>query len=189
MKRSILMFFVIGATLIFFGCSENNSTAPELSQGDQVTTSLAKVKRSFTGTCSPLIMPPVNIEDGTTILLPNGKALMEGQIAEWVDEAKWEDDGTDCWMLTGRTIWYISSITEVDGSAKLWGKAEIFVNGDRGKWEMSWRGYLTLTDGFNIVCEGTAIGKTGEVKGMVSKSTYTFNLSEYQYYTKGYVLK
>jgi hypothetical protein len=42
MKRSILTFFVIGATLIFFGCTENNSTAPELSQSDQFVNSLAK---------------------------------------------------------------------------------------------------------------------------------------------------
>ena len=42
MKRSILMFLVIGATLIFFGCSEKNPSAPELSQSDQVTNSLAK---------------------------------------------------------------------------------------------------------------------------------------------------
>jgi len=42
MKLSILVFLVIGATLIFFGCSENNPSAPELSQSDQVTHTLAK---------------------------------------------------------------------------------------------------------------------------------------------------
>jgi len=42
MKLSILVFLIIGATFIFFGCSENNTSAPELSQGDQVTNSLAK---------------------------------------------------------------------------------------------------------------------------------------------------
>ncbi len=42
MKHLMLVFLVIGATLIFFGCSENNPSAPELSQGDQVTNSLAK---------------------------------------------------------------------------------------------------------------------------------------------------
>jgi hypothetical protein len=42
MKLSILVFLVIGATLIFFGCSENNPSAPGLSQSDQVTNSLAK---------------------------------------------------------------------------------------------------------------------------------------------------
>ena len=37
MKHTIFLFLVLGATLIFFGCSENNSTAPELSQSDQLT--------------------------------------------------------------------------------------------------------------------------------------------------------
>jgi len=42
MKLSILVFLIIGATFIFFGCSENNPSAPELSQSDQVTNTLAK---------------------------------------------------------------------------------------------------------------------------------------------------
>ena len=42
MKHLMLVFLVIGATLIFFGCSERNPSAPELSQSDQVTNSLAK---------------------------------------------------------------------------------------------------------------------------------------------------
>jgi hypothetical protein len=42
MKLSILVFLIIGATLIFFGCSEKNPSAPELSQSDQVTNTLAK---------------------------------------------------------------------------------------------------------------------------------------------------
>ena len=42
MKLSILVFLVIGATFIFFGCSENNPSAPGLSQSDQVTNTLAK---------------------------------------------------------------------------------------------------------------------------------------------------
>ena len=42
MKHSILMFLFIGVTFIFFGCSEKNPSAPELSQSDQVTTPLAK---------------------------------------------------------------------------------------------------------------------------------------------------
>ena len=42
MKLSILVFLVIGATLIFIGCSEKNPSAPGLSQSDQVTNTLAK---------------------------------------------------------------------------------------------------------------------------------------------------
>jgi hypothetical protein len=37
MKRSNLVFLVLGVTIIFFGCSEDN-VAPELDQRDQVTT-------------------------------------------------------------------------------------------------------------------------------------------------------
>jgi len=59
MKRLILMFLIVGATLIFFGCSEKNPSAPELSQSDQVTNTLSKkplptitgtVTLNFTGT-------------------------------------------------------------------------------------------------------------------------------------------
>ena len=42
MKRLIILFLVIGVTLFFFGCSENNSTAPEFDQSGQLTTTLAK---------------------------------------------------------------------------------------------------------------------------------------------------
>ena len=42
MKHTIFLFLVLGATMIFFGCSENNSTAPELNQSDQTANSLAK---------------------------------------------------------------------------------------------------------------------------------------------------
>ena len=42
MKRLILLFLFIGIALLYFGCSENNPSAPELSQSDQVTNSLAK---------------------------------------------------------------------------------------------------------------------------------------------------
>ncbi len=52
MKRSILIFLVIGTVMIFFGCSGDNPMAPKLNQGDpmakelnqsdQVANSLAK---------------------------------------------------------------------------------------------------------------------------------------------------
>jgi len=48
MKRLFLAFLFTGIALLYFGCSENNPSASELSQGDQVTNSLAK--KSLTGT-------------------------------------------------------------------------------------------------------------------------------------------
>ena len=71
MKHLMLVFFVIGATLIFFGCSENNPSAPELSQSDQVTNFLAKPHLTgtfhidFTGT-PPHFWVGTIIIDGVT---------------------------------------------------------------------------------------------------------------------------
>ncbi len=42
MKRLFLAFLFTGIALLYFGCSENNPSAPELSQSDQVTNSFAK---------------------------------------------------------------------------------------------------------------------------------------------------
>jgi hypothetical protein len=42
MKRTILLLMIFAAAIMFFSCSENNSTAPGLIQGDQVENSLAK---------------------------------------------------------------------------------------------------------------------------------------------------
>ena len=58
MKLSILVFLVIGATLIFFGCSENNPSAPGLSQNDQVTNTLAKPHLTGTTYCDFTGVPP-----------------------------------------------------------------------------------------------------------------------------------
>ena len=42
MKKLIFMFLFIGAAISFWSCSENNSTAPEVSKFNQVTNSLEK---------------------------------------------------------------------------------------------------------------------------------------------------
>ena len=58
MKCTILMFLVIGATFIFFGCSEKNPSAPELSQSDQVTNTLVKKPApNLTGTINTDFTP------------------------------------------------------------------------------------------------------------------------------------
>jgi hypothetical protein len=52
MKRSNLVFLIIGVTIIFFGCSKDDFLAPELDQSDQVTASLksaAKPSAHLTG--------------------------------------------------------------------------------------------------------------------------------------------
>ncbi|MBT8380478.1 MAG: hypothetical protein KJN64_14760 [Ignavibacteria bacterium] len=72
MKSLMLVFLVIGATLIFFGCSENNPSASELSQGDQVTNSLAK--KPLTGhQITPFTLTPPTFWNGTVDFGEDGK--------------------------------------------------------------------------------------------------------------------
>ena len=46
MKRSKLVFLIIGVSIIFFGCSKDDFLAPELDQSDQLTASLKGTKPS-----------------------------------------------------------------------------------------------------------------------------------------------
>jgi hypothetical protein len=72
MRLSILVFLIIGATFIFFGCSENNPSASELSQSDQVTNSLAKPH--LTGTqVAPFTFTPPTFWNGTVDFGVKGK--------------------------------------------------------------------------------------------------------------------
>ena len=188
MKRSNLMFLVIGLAIIFSGCSKDNSLAPDLNHSDQEI-SLKASKIPFTGTSTPASLPI----GGDTTLLPNGKTLIKGVTADWYDHSD-----SCAGMITGTSHWLINSLTEPDGSAKLWGKAEIIVDGENGigKWELSWHGYLTPNDdgsGFEIICDANGQGKEGIVQGMVGKWTYTMNFdfsnpgTTFFYATEGYI--
>lgn len=186
MKRSILIIFVMGVTLCFVGCSENNPLSPEQNDNDQVVTSLAKLKFTFTGQCTPF----KSGNSATEKPLPNGKVLSEGETAYWYELA-------DEPLVSGVSKWYINRIINEDGSQKIWGKAEIFVGTDtdtenpetnnNGVWEIHWYGWFTTTP--QIVCDAVGTGMSGDVKGMVAKWVYTFDFGLFQYDTEGYILK
>jgi len=159
MKRSILLFLVIGTVMIFFGCSGDNPMAPklnqsdpmakELNQSDQVTTTLAKVKRTFTGICTPVIPPTIEGDN------------------EWYDAA-------DDWRVTGTTIWIQLSVS--GGTATLFVDANNPHDENRGKWEMIWSSTMTpIVGGFLIVAHAMGEGVEGKVKGMSAEWTYTMN--------------
>ena len=66
MYRFILMFLVVAAIMAFLGCSESNTTAPEISQNDQVQVSLAKPLPNLIGTTNtPFNNPPLADPDGS----------------------------------------------------------------------------------------------------------------------------
>ena len=176
MKSSILMNLILGVTIIFFSCSEDNLSVPEFGKSDQAKTSMKMEKTTFTGRSDPaglLVFHDMKF-------LPNGNVLIKLAIVPWDDVA------TD-WRVTGRTNWFIKQKIEADGDVKYGGKAELFVEGGRGKWEMNWHGGLT-PDGV-LVAEVIGTGKEGDVKGLVAKWTYTFHDdgTDIWYTTKGYV--
>lgn len=50
-------------------------------------------------------------------------------------------------MVTGQSIWYANWLMEEEpNTAKIWGKAELTVDNDLGKWEISWHGWQTPTN-------------------------------------------
>jgi len=149
MKRSILILLVIGTVMIFFGCSGDNPMAPKLNQSDQVTTTLAKVKRTFTGICTPVIPPQVEGDN------------------EWYD-------ATDDWRVTGTTIWIMPDPNVFGGTATLFVDAKNPHDENRGVWEMIWSSTQTFYEGgFLLVAHATGVGVEGKVKGMSAEWTYT----------------
>ena len=167
------------------GMEQSNVSNPEIR-------SLEKDQILFTGTSIPTNNPE---KKGTTIKLPNGKTLVIESLVEWYDKA------TD-WRITGKSFWYSNSLTEEDGlQAKVWGKGEIFVDGEkphdetRGKWELSWFGRIIPKEDppynekspFTIMVEAVGIGIEGEVKGLVAKWTYTFDSDLGYFYSKGFI--
>ena len=189
MKRLNLMFLIIGLAIIFSGCSKDDSLAP-LDQSDQETNlKKANVKTPFTGTSSPDFTPPEAPYAGIITVLPNGKTKVKGETAWWYDYS--EDD----WRITGGSKWYINRLIGEDGIQKVWGKTEIFVDGNRGKWEISWHGYLYPTlVGLSGYVDAVGSGKEGEVKGLVAKWTYSINfdasdMTTLYYATEGYILE
>lgn len=175
MKKLLIVF--LGA-IILFGCAEPECelTSDDLSGVDLKK---AKVKNYFTGICSSL-----NEEEaGMVKLLPNGKTLVKGFYTVWHDDA----DDLEDWRVTGTTKWYVNQKIEEDGSFKYWGKAELIVDGERGTWDMTWHGYLTFTPlGPELIAYAVGQGKSGEVKGMVAKWTYTMDFANDVYIIEGY---
>ena len=109
MKRSSLLLLLIGVAIIFFGCTKDDLVEPDLNLADQETTALkaAKVKRTFTGICMPIDVPPPTIN-------------------EWYD-------ASDDWRVTGTTIWTQPDLDVFGGTAELFVEATNPHDENRGK--------------------------------------------------------
>ena len=57
MKKTILLFLILGASILYFGCKNDQGTKPQTTK--------------FTGTSVPVAL----LDPGKTTLLPNGNVL------------------------------------------------------------------------------------------------------------------
>jgi hypothetical protein len=158
MRRSILLSLVIGAGLIFFGCSENNPTAPEMSQNDQVPASLdKKVMAYFEGTSTNIGL----VDAGKTVTLPNDRVQIRGLVV------RTEDISTDS-RVAGIVTWVVNMNIYPEGNDTRWGSGELVIPGV-GKWNMTYKGWFTPGEGLTYEVDGH--GK-GELKGLTAHWTY-----------------
>jgi hypothetical protein len=170
MKKLILLM-IVGTAIMLFGCQKDNQVEPE--QKDQLNAPLKAEQVLFEGVCQN----PVLIYCGDIQELPNGMIKVMNFESEW-------DDITNDPMTTGKSHWIENFIISKSGTSyKFWGKATLST--DYGDWEYSMHGYSYSKDGAIILppCWGPpvpsetlayvhAVGKSGDVKGMVGEWRY-----------------
>jgi hypothetical protein len=175
MKRLFLVFLFVGIAVVYFGCSVNDPSAPELNQSDQVTVSLEKkVVTTFTGTSSntQVVEPP------KITTLPDGRELWRGFVVT-------TDDNMSDDRVTGTVTWVVHLNIYPDGSDKRWGTGELIIP-DRGRWQMPYKGWKTV-DGV-VTYEVDGHGK-GEFRGLKAHWTYVLDLSQGIFVVDGFIIE
>ena len=181
MKNLILIFLFFGTAMLYIGCSDNNPSAPGLNQSDQITTSMAKVVATFEGTSIFI----GQLDPGSTIELPGGKTLTTGQVAKWHDYADPR--------VTGVGDWVVNIKLNKDGHGQVWGTAEMSVDNNGGKWEITWHGVIWLvhpvTGDLYIKVIASGKGTEGDVEGLAAEWTYILDNANngYMYTSKGFI--
>ena len=173
MKHSILMFLVIGAIMILFGCSGDNPTAPVVNQNDQAPASLAKVKTEFSGISTTFAV----LDPGKTVTLPDGRVLIRGLVVQT------EDILTDS-RVTGIVTWVVNLDIYPDGTDKRWGTGELIIPGI-GRWDMPYKGWLR--EG-HVTYEVDGHGK-GELRGLKAHWTYLKPPNQGFFDVQGYIIE
>ena len=192
MKKLKLILLFLGAIAIISSCSKDESLDQD--QSDPISTTTKAHKVYFEGMCLPTPNP---VECGQSHELPNGMIKVTGFQSIW-------QDVTNDLLTSGHTYWDEDMIFSKDKkSAKVWGKAILVLDDNRGEWHFSMQGTWTIKEGSEdllapicdlpppptplpcsiiyAVCKG--VGKSGEVKGMVGEWTYIMDTEAGFYYT------
>jgi len=166
MKYLNLLFLLIGTSLFFFSCSEDDSKDAE---NEQKRTAII-----FNGT-EQLIK---EYNPGTWTPQPNGMLLGEGGVYEYRDES------TDP-RITGKEMIYCNGLFDTTFSGQFWGTGE-FIPDDGGSWDMWLVGERSVTEG--SIGEVVAHGK-GVLEGLTAQWTFKCLPGETDYTIEGFILE
>ena len=174
MKRFICIFLLTGASMFYFGCSENNPIAPELNKDNQSTVNLGKqtIYTFFDGT-SETQLP--FIYDGRINILPDGTIQIRGCIVET------EDILTDS-RISGMMTWIVNLDIYPDGSDKRWGSGI----SENELWDLTFKGWYDLVDG--VTYEVNGHGK-GDYRGMKTHMTYLKPVGAALFTVDGFIIE
>ena len=179
MKHSIFMNLILLVAILFFGCTEDNLLVSEFDQSSDATISLKK------GNYDDKLFKDGDNFEGVTRWYGDEsdhspdffKQLANGRILTKDEQTTWYDNASDE-RVKGISTWYVNKTTKKDVT-KFWGKAELLVDNGKGKWEMTWHGYITevfdengTLIGNDLDCIAFGTGVDGEVKGLVAKWHY-----------------
>ncbi|MBN2366117.1 MAG: hypothetical protein JXL67_08105 [Calditrichaeota bacterium] len=157
MKHLIIMLLILGLVVCFFGCSEENVTAPDPNQSNQSLTSFEKKTMVyFNGTSQNIGM----LDPGKSVTLPDGRIITRGLVVQ-------TNDIMNDPRVTGIVTWVVNIDEYPDGTDKRWGTGELIIP-DVGKWMMPYIGWKR--DGY-VTYEVDGHGK-GDLQGLKAHWTY-----------------
>ena len=175
MKHVMVMLAIVVTGLLFFGCSEENLTTPELNQSDQVLASLAKKTYSYFSGSSVNIgmVTPPKVNN-----LPNGMVHWRGLVVQT------DDDMSDS-RVDGIVTWVVHLDIYPDGSDKRWGTGELIIP-NMGSWDMTYKGWFIPGEGLTYEVDGH--GK-GELQGLKAHWTYFLLNPPGVFEVQGYIIE
>jgi len=167
MKKSMIFILVVVIGFCFTGFALADQTSVSTEK---------KVVTKFSGESNFIAAGA----KGTKTTLPNGKKFMSGRSSKYFEKA------TDP-RVVGVSLWYVDAIINEDGSMKYWGTAELIVDNNGGRWDMTWFGRKSSDGGAIAHVLGT--GKEGAVKELIAKWTFIRKPGESKYYrTEGMII-
>ena len=181
MKRFVVLFLIIGTSLIFFMCSTDDPTAPkvkqapDIRQSDQFSGPLEKKDTTYfsgTSTNNGILVPPKIIN------LPNGVVQWRGLVVRTADTL------TDP-RVFGIVTWVVHMNIYPEGNDKRWGTGELEIP-HVGRWDMTYKGWFIPGEGLTYEVDGH--GK-GELRGLKAHWTYFLPNPPGVFNVQGYIIE